>query len=143
MFLSGNPGLTITQQPLQIFSKLTKNNRNKLLFVGDTEHPPGMPVGYTRNFAPNNKKIMQPFKNLNKPEVVDLYRQLDLVDLLYKTRSCSEKPVRDDKHCGRCFNCQQRFDAFRILGSIDDQTTYVSDTIKINRYKLESVLSLN
>mgnify|MGYP006079884427 CR=1 FL=1 len=87
--------------------------------------------------------VICPFKNLNKPEVVDLYRQLDLVDLLYKTRSCLEKPVRDDKHCGRCFNCQQRFDAFRILGSIDDQTTYVSDTIKINRYKLESVLSLN
>jgi hypothetical protein len=64
MFLPGNPRLTMTQQTLQTYSQITKNNNNRLLYVGDTEHPPGMPVSYARNFSPNNKKIMQPFKNL-------------------------------------------------------------------------------
>jgi len=85
--------------------------------------------------------IKSPFNQLNKSEVVDLYRQLGLLDKLYGTSSC----IRDSltvtgKHCGACFNCQQRWDAFKILGDIEDLTEYNSDNIKHYREQLEHAI---
>ncbi len=83
--------------------------------------------------------IRSPFKDLNKCEVVDLYNQLDKLDLLYNTSSCiMETLTLSGKHCGKCFNCQQRYDAFKILGTgIEDKTAYESDDIVHRRTKLE------
>ena len=85
--------------------------------------------------------IKSPFKDLNKSEVVDFYKQLGLLDTLYQTSSC----IRDSltvtgKHCGACFNCQQRWDAFKILGSVEDLTEYNSNSIKQYREELENVI---
>jgi len=83
--------------------------------------------------------ILSPFKDLNKYEVVDLYQQLGLLDIVYKTSSCILEPLRlTGKHCGYCFNCQQRYDAFKILG-IEDKTEYGSDLIYRRRKKLEDL----
>ena len=80
--------------------------------------------------------IKSPFKDINKCEVVDLYRQLGLLDLVYKTRSCMGEELTDTgKHCGQCFNCQQRWDAFDILG-VADLTPYVRDTVQHTRARL-------
>lgn len=86
--------------------------------------------------------IRSPFQNLNKCEVVDLYRQLGKLDILYKTSSCiTESLTKVGKHCGRCFNCQQRYDAFRILNdNIEDLTEYDSDEIKKRRQNLENIM---
>jgi 7-cyano-7-deazaguanine synthase in queuosine biosynthesis len=83
--------------------------------------------------------IRSPFKDLNKCEVVDFYNQLDALDILYKTSSCiMESLTKEGKHCGRCFNCQQRYDAFRILGTgIKDLTEYLHDDIVHRRERLE------
>lgn len=83
--------------------------------------------------------IRSPFQNLNKCEVVDLYTQLGWLDILYKTSSCITKSLTEvGKHCGECFNCQQRYDAFKILGTgVPDLTEYNSDQIKERRQKLE------
>jgi hypothetical protein len=85
--------------------------------------------------------IKSPFKDLNKCEVVDLYHKLELLDLLYKTSSCiMENLTKTGKHCGTCFNCQQRYDAFRILGTgIEDKTLYESNDIVHRRAKLEKI----
>jgi hypothetical protein len=85
--------------------------------------------------------IKSPFKNLNKCEVVDLYDKLDALDLLYGTSSCiMESLTTTGKHCGKCFNCQQRYDAFKILGtSIADQTQYESNEIVHRRNRLENL----
>lgn len=87
--------------------------------------------------------IKSPFKDLNKSEVVDFYRQLDILDKLYGTSSCIKDSLTfTGKHCGECFNCQQRWDAFKILNdpSVIDKTEYVSDKIKLCREKLEHVI---
>jgi hypothetical protein len=86
--------------------------------------------------------IRSPFQNLNKCEVVDLYRQLEKLDILYKTSSCiTESLTKVGKHCGRCFNCQQRYDAFRILNdNVEDLTEYDSDEIKKRRQNLENIM---
>jgi hypothetical protein len=85
--------------------------------------------------------IKSPFKDLNKCEVVDLYQKLEFVDILYKTNSCIlESITKTGKHCGNCFNCQQRYDAFKILGTgITDKTEYQSTNIVYRRKKLEEV----
>lgn len=85
--------------------------------------------------------IKSPFNQLNKSEVVDFYKQLGLLDILYGTSSC----IRDSltvtgKHCGSCFNCQQRWDAFKILGTVEDLTDYNSSNIKHYREELENVI---
>jgi hypothetical protein len=83
--------------------------------------------------------ILSPFKDLNKYEVVDLYSQLNVLDVVYKTSSCILEPLRlTGKHCGYCFNCQQRYDAFRIFG-IEDKTEYESDLIYRRRKNLEEL----
>jgi hypothetical protein len=82
--------------------------------------------------------VKSPFRILNKSEVVDLYRQCGWLDLVYKTGSCLLDTVTDlGQHCGTCFNCQQRYDAFDILG-IDDRTTYTNSFIKERREKLKN-----
>jgi 7-cyano-7-deazaguanine synthase in queuosine biosynthesis len=85
--------------------------------------------------------IKSPFKDLNKCEVVDFYYQLDRLDILYGTSSCiMESLTTVGKHCGECFNCQQRYDAFRILGKgIEDKTEYVKSDIVHRRDRLEKL----
>lgn len=82
--------------------------------------------------------IKSPFKDINKSEVVDLYYQLGWLDKLYHTSSCIlESLTEHGVHCGYCFNCQQRYDAFRIRGELEDLTEYGSDEIVKRRKKLE------
>ena len=77
-----------------------------------------------------NTHVKRPFDTLNKSEVIDLYQQLDYLDLAYKTHSCVTDTIRNDHtHCGICFNCQQRFDAFAKLG-ITDKTKYAHNDVK-------------
>ena len=87
----------------------------------------------------NSSFIKNPFKILNKCEILDLYRQVDALDILYKTTSCiTESITNTGKHCGECFNCQNRHDAFMILGNLEDLTEYVSDKVfdRWNRLEL-------
>jgi hypothetical protein len=87
--------------------------------------------------------IRSPFKNMNKSEVVDFYRQLGVIDKLYRTSSCIMNSLTiNGKHCGACFNCQQRWDSFKILNNpeIVDKTEYASNVIKLRREELERVI---
>lgn len=88
--------------------------------------------------------IRSPFKNLNKSEVVDLYKQLGWLDKVYGTSSCiRDSLTKVGKHCGTCFNCQQRYDAFRIVGGVEDLTEYASDEIKHRRATLEELYAIH
>lgn len=87
----------------------------------------------------NDSFIRSPLYNLNKAEVVDFYNQLGLLDKLYNTSSCIlHHLTTENKHCGYCFNCQQRSDAFSILGNPDitDKTEYSMDLVQQRRKKL-------
>ena len=105
-------------------------------YVKDLDIPANV---YTMLRFDAERTIKRPFKDLNKSEVVDLYRQLGYIDLVYQTRSCVTNATREDKHCGICFNCQQRYDAFAKLEMVDS-TPYISDQVKIARKKLEEKL---
>jgi 7-cyano-7-deazaguanine synthase in queuosine biosynthesis len=86
--------------------------------------------------------ILSPFKDLNKCEVIDFYRQLGYLDIAYQTSSCILSSITETgMHCGECFNCQQRYDAFRILNidGVIDKTPYAKDAIVHRRKKLEEL----
>lgn len=92
----------------------------------------------------NDFFIRSPFNNLNKSEVVDLYNQLGLIDKVYGTSSCIQPQLTlNNKHCGHCFNCQQRYDAFDILNNpdIQDLTEYELDLNKQRREQLKKVMN--
>jgi hypothetical protein len=74
-----------------------------------------------------------PLGTLHKDEIIDLFYKLDKQDLLYKTISCMSG---EGKHCGECWNCQNRYDGHDING-INDQTIYQSNLIKERREKIK------
>ena len=79
------------------------------------------------------KQFHFPLGTLHKEEVIDLYYQLGKQDLLYKTMSCLSGT---GIHCGKCFDCQNRYDAHDIAG-IEDKTIYGSNLIKEQRARLK------
>jgi hypothetical protein len=91
-----------------------------------------------------NGFFRSPVKDLNKSSVVDFYRQLGWLDKLYATSSCIRETITETgKHCGNCFNCQQRWDAFQIHGGVPDETPYLYDTIKHRRNELVKIYNPN
>lgn len=109
-------------------------------YVKDLEIP-GAVYNLLDHDRANGYKIKSPFRTLNKGEVIDLYRQLDILDLAFQTRSCVTDSISlTGKHCGRCFNCQQRYDAFAVLG-LEDKTVYESNEIRENWDLLQQELN--
>jgi len=62
------------------------------------------------------KNMHMPFGTSLKTNIVDLYYQEQLFDLLKLTHTCTEKI---DSHCGLCFACRERWWAFNKLGLQD------------------------
>jgi 7-cyano-7-deazaguanine synthase in queuosine biosynthesis len=75
-----------------------------------------------------NDYTISPFRDLYKYQIVLLYKELGLLEILYKTRSCIEASVLEDLHCGKCFNCQQRYDAI-TAANLPDLTKYQSNDV--------------
>jgi len=72
-------------------------------------------TGVDRDVYVFNNYIYRPFINLDKKDVSKLYSSLDLLDSLYPlTRSC-ENIYSPDKHCGKCFWCEERLWGFGYL----------------------------
>lgn len=79
------------------------------------------------------KQFHFPLGTLHKEEIVDLYYKLGKEDLLYHTISCMEG---NGEHCGKCWNCQNRYDGHDING-IEDRTVYNSNLIKERRARIK------
>lgn len=62
-----------------------------------------------------DQNFYRPFANNDKTYIKDLYKKYNLEhDLFVYTRSC-ETPESPDKHCGKCFWCEERHWAFGYL----------------------------
>lgn len=84
-----------------------------------------------------------PIGNGNKCHVSEIYQRLGVLDLAWQTSSCTERSLlSQDKHCGRCFNCQQRWDGFWLAG-IEDKTKYLYDDVKYWREEQDRARSKN
>lgn len=83
------------------------------------------------------KKILTPFAEMYKHHVIELYKNKNLLWLMKHTRSCTAN-VKKFAHCGRCFNCQQRHDAYTLHG-IEDPTPYDYSDVVYRRKQLTSI----
>lgn len=69
---------------------------------------------YTLHFG-DQKKFYRPFANLDKKEIANLYRLLNIEQQLFSiTRSC-ENTNSPLQHCGQCFWCEERHWGFGYL----------------------------
>jgi 7-cyano-7-deazaguanine synthase in queuosine biosynthesis len=75
------------------------------LYIGSNEHMDHLPK---RQYV-EHKKIVIPFRDLKKDEIVKMYIENNLLDLLFLTHSCfSDKNL----HCNTCGGCVERRWAF-------------------------------
>lgn len=87
--------------------------------------------------------FIYPFRHIYKYQVLDLYRKMNLMDLMNSTFSCIGSVATDEnKHCGHCMNCQQRHDAHAILG-IEDPTIYKYNTVTERRKNTDAYIQAN
>jgi 7-cyano-7-deazaguanine synthase in queuosine biosynthesis len=69
-----------------------------------------------KNIMPDNSKFILPWINVNKKEIYNYYKRLDLLDTLYPiTRSCETDDDVGANHCGKCWWCVERKWAFGRL----------------------------
>lgn len=101
------------------------------VYIGENRIPPiPFPFGLTNDFpglAPERKDnpsqelgVFLPFNDLYKTHTIGLYFELDCLELLEFTHTCTEQTVG---RCGKCWQCGERDWAFRELGHLDPQTT--------------------
>jgi hypothetical protein len=69
----------------------------------------------------SDDRLYVPWVNLNKKDIADMYKELDLEKNLFPvTRSC-ENPGHPVTHCNKCFWCAERKWAFGYLDHPDEQ----------------------
>lgn len=69
-----------------------------------------------KDIMPDNSKFILPWINVNKKEIYNYYKRLDLLDTLYPiTRSCETDDDVGANHCGKCWWCVERKWAFGRL----------------------------
>lgn len=61
----------------------------------------------------NHPKLKLPFANLKKSDIIEMFIQLGIEDILHNTHSCGRP---GPEPCGECFNCRERIWAFDQLG---------------------------
>lgn len=69
--------------------------------IGSNKFMPHLPE---RKFF-EHKKVLIPFKNLYKNEIVQIYRKENIWELFQLTHSCY---IQKHGHCGSCLNCIER-----------------------------------
>lgn len=86
-----------------------------MLITGGNDYPThildDMPV---RQYMAG-KNVYHPFRGMLKTEIIEIYKQLNIVELLYMTHSCFDDM---DAHCMKCVNCRERFWAFKEMNVV-------------------------
>lgn len=70
---------------------------------------------YTVTFSKyiNHTKLQLPFADLKKVDIIKMFLELGLEDILNNTHSCGNP---GNMPCGECFNCRERIWAYNQLG---------------------------
>ena len=99
---------------------ILENKLVDVLYVGINQNPPidHFVSGPTRRHPsePIPKNLAFPFIHLYKTHILEIYKQLDILELADITHSCTENTR---ERCNICFQCQERAWAYKELGLID------------------------
>lgn len=89
------------------------------LFIAINQNPPelaDLPGAPQRDQKSDNPKILFPFVDLYKDDILKIMIDEDQLDLADITHSCTEQQVG---RCNRCWQCTERAWAFNQLGLLD------------------------
>jgi hypothetical protein len=99
---------------------ILENKLVDILYVGINQNPPViLPTTgpWRRNPTdPVPKNLVFPFIDLYKTHILEIYKQLDILELADLTHSCTENI---GQRCNICFQCYERAWAYKELGLID------------------------
>ena len=117
--LVGNPNVFHREQSRTAIIDIFENHKIDHLLVGINQNPPELadhPFAPVRDKQSTDPRIIFPFVDLYKDEILKImykYNQQDLVDL---THTCTEQ---QQGRCAICWQCSERKWAFRQLGQED------------------------
>ena len=87
------------------------------VFVADNITPPAKFPGLEpQRVRSTHKEVIQPFFDLTKDRILDLFYTNGVSDLLKITHTCTEQPKG---RCGQCWQCHERAWGFEQLGLKD------------------------
>lgn len=113
---SGNPDL---HHSLQTWSGVTSQIDNfDLILMGCTTNPPHLLNGPLRPKV-QRRKVKQPLYDLTKQHTVRLVIDLNLIDLMTLSHTCTKSKLL---RCGQCWQCRERAWGFEVNNYIDPGT---------------------
>jgi hypothetical protein len=115
----GDPTLHHRLQSTSAVIDIFNNYSIDYLFNGINQNPPeldNLPGAPQRDKRSNSLKIIFPFINFLKTDIIKIMIDENQEDLIHVTHSCTEQPLG---RCNQCWQCTERAWAFSKL-KIDD-----------------------
>jgi hypothetical protein len=115
----GNPDVHHSYQSTTAIKDIFKNHPVDYLYNGLNRNPPELtnlsnaPKRTTKSSSP---KLILPFVNMLKTEIIQMMYNNELEELINITHSCTEQQIG---RCNRCWQCTERDWAFKQLDKID------------------------
>lgn len=103
---------------------IQKQNPTMLFYQGVNRQAPADIKEFNNALAVNYREdtfnMKSPFLDMLKPQILDIYYQLECEELIPYSHSCTETPV---DRCDECYACEERQWAFDVLGEVNPPTT--------------------
>lgn len=121
--LVGDPQAHHRMQSTTAVIDIFDNHPVDYLFIGINKNPPGLdrsPFAPRRNKKSDDPKIIFPFVDMTKDQMLQIMFDCGQEDLINITHTCTEQSLG---RCNRCWQCQERAWAFKQLGKEDTGVT--------------------
>jgi 7-cyano-7-deazaguanine synthase in queuosine biosynthesis len=118
----GNPTAHHREQSRTAVEEILSNHTVDFLFNALNKNPPELdqlPGAPQRSTRAEHPKIVLPFVDMLKTDILQLMYDNDLEDLIELTHSCTERQMT---RCSQCWQCTERAWAFAQLNKLDKGT---------------------
>lgn len=118
----GDPTVYHRVQSKTAVKDIFKNYDIDYLFIALNQNPPelnDLPGAPRRTTRSDNSKILLPFVDLLKTDILEIMYQKNYDDIIDLTHTCTEQQIG---RCNRCWQCTERAWAFSKLGKVDTGT---------------------
>lgn len=115
----GDPTVHHRQQSKTAVKEIFEKHHVDRLFIAINKNPEelnNLPGAPRRDTKSDNSRILFPFVNMIKTEILSLAVENNLTELFDITHSCTEQQIG---RCGKCWQCTERFWSFTKLNLND------------------------